>query len=101
MCCAACNCDSDGSESDMCDFDTGDCQCRPFVSGLMCSECKEGYYNISSGSGCVSCGCDLVGTAGNQCDPLTGMCSCKVGVTGLQCDSCLPSHYNLTENGCR
>ena len=49
--CRQCGCDLMGSKSDVCDANTGQCQCHPGVSGLSCNFCKENYFGFSN-QGC-------------------------------------------------
>ena len=83
-----------------CDLNNGQCSCKPNVIGRQCNECKNGFWNITSGSGCIDCKCDILGAHSTLCDIQTGQCSCKPGVTGLKCDQCLPSYFNLSNAGC-
>ena len=39
-------CNSDGSVNQLCDKSTGNCECHPFVDGLKCSKCQDGYYGF-------------------------------------------------------
>lgn len=52
--CKPCRCDPTGTESSgegplLCDQITGQCQCKPNVTGINCDQCKPGYFNIDSG----------------------------------------------------
>ena len=96
----ACMCDPRGSENEICDFDSGQCTCLPFVAGRTCSQCEAGYYNLTSGLGCQQCTCGA-GATDVQCDMMTGECGCQVGVSGPTCDECLPQYFNFTPAGCR
>ena len=97
---AACGCDSDGSSDNLCDQSTGQCSCRPNVSGLKCDSCSPGHYNIQSGAGCLPCQCDPTGSESNMCDVQSGECSCRMGVAGPLCASCLEGYYGLSSSGC-
>ncbi|XP_070556677.1 laminin subunit alpha-2-like [Ptychodera flava] len=98
--CQLCQCYRTGSESEICDHLTGQCQCKPFVTGQFCNICVPGYWDILSGKGCGPCFCDPDGSVGPECDIVTGQCFCKPGVTGRTCDRCQPGYYNFTSNGC-
>lgn len=32
-----------------CDQLTGQCKCKPYVTGINCDQCEPGYYDINSG----------------------------------------------------
>lgn len=88
--------------------DSGQCDCKTFASGRTCSECSDGYFNLSSlnPEGCQSCGCNVLGTVGGSvsCEMETGQCQCKTNVEGRDCSRCVSQHYGLGEgegdNGC-
>ena len=41
----ACECDENGSEDQLCDKESGQCTCHPYVEGLKCEKGKLiGYY---------------------------------------------------------
>jgi hypothetical protein len=83
---------------------TGECQCAPNVVGAKCSECADGFFNLTAGGhGCSACGClESLGADGPHCDPATGQCRCKPGVSGLRCDQCTPGHYGFGgPDGCK
>ena len=45
----ACACDENGSEDQLCDKDSGQCTCHPYVEGLKCEKGKLiGYYSGTS-----------------------------------------------------
>ncbi|CAH2269343.1 jg14057 [Pararge aegeria aegeria] len=91
-----CNCSSVGAESNACDIRTGQCRCRPHVTGRACDTCEEGYWGLEQG-GCRRCEC---GAGASACDPVTGLCACAVGVGGPRCDRCLPGYYGYGPTGC-
>ncbi|CAG4991454.1 unnamed protein product [Colias eurytheme] len=91
-----CNCSRAGSESNVCDIRTGQCRCRPHVTGRACDTCEEGYWGLDRGE-CRRCECGA-GTA--ACDPVTGLCACAAGVGGARCDRCLPGYYGFSATGC-
>lgn len=77
FCVSACNCDPDGSRSDICDPVNGKCLCRQNVVGRACDQCIEGYYNLSAGHsdrhlGCVPCLCHALGSTSSSCDVVSG-----------------------------
>lgn len=67
---SACNCDSLGSSSLVCDVTTGQCPCLPNVAnasesdalggvgGLQCGVCIQDYFGKHTGQGCQPCMCD-------------------------------------------
>ncbi|KFD56293.1 hypothetical protein M513_02748 [Trichuris suis] len=96
-----CNCDADGSvEQGICDIVTGQCSCRPHVTGQRCDRCETGFFNITSRSGCQPCICDPNGSLDSICDPVYGQCRCKEGVVGEKCDKCAPNFFGIVSNGC-
>ena len=52
-----CECDKAGSETSVCDFATGVCQCKLHTEGDRCDECKVGTFNLDARNqqGCQSC----------------------------------------------
>ncbi|XP_046676227.1 laminin subunit alpha-1 isoform X3 [Homalodisca vitripennis] len=51
--CVACECDPNGSVSDVCHEESGQCNCRPGISGRDCSQCQARH--ILTDRGCSSC----------------------------------------------
>lgn len=112
--CKSCDCDPLGSEqSGECESRTdpgqgteaGRCLCKPYVIGLRCDTCLEGFWNMMASNplGCEICDCDPIGTIDQgNCDLWTGECRCKRFVGGRRCDQCLPGYWNLHEirQGC-
>ena len=115
--CQPCSCSSAGVAGDSLDCargdrldggDSGQCLCKAFTSGRMCSECSHGYFNLSTSNpeGCQSCECKVLGTLGGSgvCDKDSGQCPCKANVEGRDCSVCASQHYGLGEgegdNGC-
>lgn len=52
--CKPCLCNADGTEETAggplgCNQQTGQCSCKPNVTGTHCDHCLPGYYNIKSG----------------------------------------------------
>ena len=41
-----CNCHKEGSESFICNWETGECDCKPNVVGKKCGECEHGHYRF-------------------------------------------------------
>ena len=71
-----------------CDQNTGQCDCKAYVTGRNCDRCEDGFFDLDSGNGCQQCNCDLIGSLNSTCDVYTGQCFCRPGVVGLRCDSC-------------
>uniref|UniRef100_A0A8C3AX25 Laminin subunit alpha-2 n=1 Tax=Cyclopterus lumpus TaxID=8103 RepID=A0A8C3AX25_CYCLU len=90
--CQPCQCHSNGSVSEVCNKETGRCQCRKNVVGRQCDEC------IVSGV-CVPCHCNSFGSKSFDCDE-TGQCRCQPGVTTPKCDRCGRGFFNFQEGGC-
>merc|ERR1712130_674577 len=85
--CRPCDCDREGTEE--CDYNTGQCKCRPGVEGDRCDRCMADHwgFDVHGASGCVACDCSE-GSEYTQCDQETGQCVCKPGVRGQKCESC-------------
>ncbi|KAM4744035.1 usherin isoform 2-T2 [Anableps anableps] len=103
--CTSCNCSDQGTVStsagavSICNQNTGQCQCKPHVTGLSCDRCEFGYWNHSHPDGCIPCDCDPLGSLSSFCEPNGGQCECKPGVGGRQCDSCGRGLYGLRLEG--
>ncbi|XP_047436500.1 usherin [Mugil cephalus] len=103
--CVSCNCSDLGIISTStgavpsCDQHTGQCQCKPHVTGLSCDRCEFGYWNLSHPDGCVPCDCDPLGSLSPFCEPDAGQCECKPGVGGQRCDSCGSGLFGLRLEG--
>ncbi|XP_069892911.1 laminin subunit alpha-5-like [Dipodomys merriami] len=93
--CEECNCSGPGVQEltdPTCDTDSGQCKCRPNVSGRRCDSCAPGFYGYPS---CRPCDCHGAGTAPSVCDALTGQCHCKENVQGPRCDQCRVGAFSL------
>nr|CAG4643691.1 EOG090X005Q [Lepidurus arcticus] len=104
--CRPCQCYRAGavqlpSGAHSCDQTSGQCQCKPYVTGKNCDRCQEGYFDIQSGNGCQACNCDPTGAFNHTCDVQTGQCQCRPGVVGLRCDACAPYYYGFSAEGCQ
>ncbi|XP_069030560.1 usherin [Embiotoca jacksoni] len=103
--CISCDCSEKGIISTStgalpsCNHYTGQCQCKPHVTGLTCDHCEFGYWNLSHPDGCVPCDCDPSGSFSPFCEPEGGQCECKPGVGGQRCDSCGSGLYGLGLEG--
>ncbi|XP_026188237.1 laminin subunit alpha-5 isoform X2 [Mastacembelus armatus] len=97
--CTKCNCFPCGTES--CDPQTGQCRCKPGVTGPRCERCKDGSFGFGSCSGCRDCGCDASAALVQPCDPQSGQCACRPGVNGPNCKQCAPGYWDYGPNGCK
>ena len=111
--CQPCNCHPPGvtDEGDcqrgdnVNNSDSGQCNCKEFVTGRACDMCISTYFNLSGANpqGCEACLCNENGTNGSskECDSENGQCPCKPNVVGMNCSSCALDHYGLElEGGC-
>ncbi len=95
----ACACDEEGSTSQVCDFETGQCSCRDGAGATRtCSDCLPGFFNLTD-DGCSPCDCSEFSIS-PECDSL-GQCQCPTGVNNLKCDQCLDEYYNISQTGCQ
>ncbi|XP_069052056.1 laminin subunit alpha-2 isoform X1 [Lepisosteus oculatus] len=83
--CQACQCHSNGSVSEICDPQTGQCECRQHVVGRQCDECMPNCWWDPEKLVCMPCSCSSVGSMSSRCD-LMGRCICKPGFVGKRCD---------------
>ncbi|XP_034550802.1 laminin subunit alpha-5 [Notolabrus celidotus] len=97
--CTKCSCSPCGSES--CDPHTGQCLCKPGVTGPLCDRCVDGSFGFDSCSGCRECDCEASAALVQPCDPQSGQCACQPGVNGPSCRQCAPGHWNYGPDGCR
>ncbi|KAK5624087.1 hypothetical protein CRENBAI_015003 [Crenichthys baileyi] len=97
--CTKCKCSPCGTES--CDPHTGQCRCKPGVTGLLCDHCQDGSFGFNSCSGCRQCECEASAALVQPCDPQSGQCTCQPGVNGLNCRHCAPGHWDYGPDGCR
>ncbi|KAJ8038680.1 Laminin subunit alpha [Holothuria leucospilota] len=94
--CTPCDCHPVGTVEgqSQCDLDTGQCQCKPLVTGQKCDQCIRGFWNVNEE--CLPCDCNLNGTNDATC--IDGVCSCNQ-VTG-QCSCALPTIAGRTCDRC-
>uniref|UniRef100_A0A671Z1U8 Laminin subunit alpha-5 n=1 Tax=Sparus aurata TaxID=8175 RepID=A0A671Z1U8_SPAAU len=97
--CTKCDCSPCGTES--CDPHTGQCRCKPGVSGPRCEHCVDGMFGFETCSGCRRCDCEASAALVQPCDPQSGQCACQPGVNGPSCKQCAPGHWDYGPNGCR
>ena len=72
-----CGCHEDGAVSQQCNETSGECRCRPGVTGKRCDRCVDGFHHLTS-IGCLPCDCSGSGSTSPVCDKTTGQCPCKV-----------------------
>lgn len=81
-------------------LNTGQCSCKPHVTGLRCDRCQlTAYLNTSSGE-CQDCGCNPVGSHNASCT-MQGRCHCLDGFQGDSCSACLPTLALPNCNSCQ
>ncbi|MEQ2157331.1 hypothetical protein GOODEAATRI_000719 [Goodea atripinnis] len=73
--CTKCQCSPCGTES--CDRHTGQCRCKPGVTGLFCDHC-QGSFGFNSCSGCRHCECEASAALVQPCDPQSVCDSCVI-----------------------
>uniref|UniRef100_A0A8B9RME3 Basement membrane-specific heparan sulfate proteoglycan core protein n=1 Tax=Astyanax mexicanus TaxID=7994 RepID=A0A8B9RME3_ASTMX len=95
--CQPCRCNINGSVSEVCNKQNGQCECRQNAIGRQCDECMPGAHMLPGG--CVPCNCNSFGSKSFDCGE-NGQCRCQPGVTGQKCDRCAPGHFNFQEGGC-
>ncbi|KAM9355578.1 laminin subunit alpha-2 [Pholidichthys leucotaenia] len=97
--CQPCQCHTNGSVSEVCNQETGQCLCRENVLGRQCDECTPETHGVTTGGLCIPCHCNSFGSKSFDCDE-TGQCRCQPGVTGPKCDRCSRGFFNFQEGGC-
>uniref|UniRef100_A0A452E6V7 Laminin subunit alpha-2 n=1 Tax=Capra hircus TaxID=9925 RepID=A0A452E6V7_CAPHI len=97
--CQPCHCNANGSFSEVCHPQTGQCECKPNVQGRRCDECKPETFGLQSARGCLPCNCNSFGSKSFDCEE-SGQCWCQPGVTGKKCDRCAHGYFNFQEGGC-
>nr|XP_032808700.1 laminin subunit alpha-1-like isoform X2 [Petromyzon marinus] len=99
--CRLCQCDPQGSLSQVCikdekhadperDLSPGQCLCRPGFAGERCERCAFAYRGYPD---CKPCLCSMAG--GTNDDPCSEPCVCKERVEGEHCDRCRAGFYDL------
>ncbi|KAJ1157569.1 hypothetical protein NDU88_010275 [Pleurodeles waltl] len=96
--CLPCQCEKAGTMEGfpVCDQSTGQCPCKPGVTGLWCNQCLPHMYNLttSNSHGCQNCDCDPLGILEDTaCDEVTGQCRCLPSRHGRRCDQCKQGFY--------
>ncbi|KAG8442191.1 hypothetical protein GDO86_011115 [Hymenochirus boettgeri] len=99
--CEGCNCSTLGTvqpEPAQCNGISGQCICKPRISGRQCDHCSLGHFRFPH---CFPCDCNLDGTKPEICSSHTGACMCKENVSGLKCDSCRSGSFHLNSKNPR
>ncbi|KAK3546887.1 hypothetical protein QTP86_003815 [Hemibagrus guttatus] len=97
--CTKCNCSPCGTAS--CDPHTGQCHCKPGITGIHCDRCEHGMFGFEACTGCQACDCDAAAALVMPCDPVSGSCACRPGVNGPSCRQCAPGYWDYGPNGCK
>ncbi|XP_024119648.2 laminin subunit alpha-5 isoform X2 [Oryzias melastigma] len=97
--CTKCDCSPCGTKS--CDPHSGQCHCKPGVTGARCERCEDGTFGFDSCSGCSQCDCDASAALVQPCNPQSGQCACRPGVNGPNCRQCAPGFWDYGANGCK
>ncbi|XP_015749411.1 PREDICTED: laminin subunit beta-2-like [Acropora digitifera] len=97
--CQACTCNGMGAYHNVCDYVTGQCECKPRVTGMNCSNCEANSYNFTS-NGCTPCLCNTNGSSSLQCND-SGICHCKNNTLGEKCDLCEWGFFGLPNAECQ
>ncbi|XP_063779672.1 laminin subunit alpha-3 isoform X2 [Pseudophryne corroboree] len=86
--CEGCNCSATGviqPSRPECDGTSGQCRCKPRITGRQCDRCAPGFFRFPD---CIPCDCDSYGTEPQICHHHTGVCLCKENIDGSRCDVC-------------
>ncbi|KAJ4929194.1 hypothetical protein JOQ06_004809, partial [Pogonophryne albipinna] len=83
--CQPCQCHTNGSVSEVCNKETGRCECKENVAGRQCDECIPNCWWDAELQDCVPCGCSPPGSMSQRCD-VEGRCICRPGFVGRHCD---------------
>uniref|UniRef100_A0A8C4Z2D7 Laminin subunit alpha-5 n=1 Tax=Gadus morhua TaxID=8049 RepID=A0A8C4Z2D7_GADMO len=94
-----CSCSACGTES--CDPQSGQCRCKPGVTGKLCDRCLDGFYGYDSCGGCHGCECGAAAALVRSCDPASGQCACRPGVNGPGCQQCAAGYWDYGPQGCK
>ncbi|CDQ57479.1 unnamed protein product [Oncorhynchus mykiss] len=83
--CQHCQCHNNGSVSEVCHQENGQCPCKQHVVGRQCDECMPNCWWDAEEQVCKPCSCSRTGAMSQRCD-LEGRCICKPGFVGHRCD---------------
>ncbi|XP_069017691.1 laminin subunit alpha-2 [Embiotoca jacksoni] len=83
--CKPCQCHTNGSVSEVCNKESGQCPCRENVVGRQCDECMPNCWWDAERQECMPCRCSPHGSMTQRCD-IEGRCICRPGYVGRHCD---------------
>ncbi|XP_047184471.1 laminin subunit alpha-2 isoform X3 [Scophthalmus maximus] len=83
--CQPCQCHTNGSVIEVCNKETGQCQCKENAVGRQCDECMPNCWWDAERQECAACGCSPHGSISQRCD-VEGRCICRPGFVGRRCD---------------
>ena len=98
--CVPCQCHPEGSEAGQCEAGSGQCPCRPGLTGRRCDACEEKSWNFPL---CRPCACLPAGTRGGAegCGESGSGCQCKHFVKGTNCDQCVQGYFEVCGSALR
>ncbi|KAM6915637.1 laminin subunit alpha-2 isoform 2-T2 [Xenentodon cancila] len=83
--CLPCQCHTNGSVSEVCDKQSGQCRCKENTVGRQCNKCMPNRWWDAERLGCMPCRCSPRGSISQRCDT-EGRCICRPGFMGRRCD---------------
>nr|XP_004550571.2 laminin subunit alpha-2 isoform X4 [Maylandia zebra] len=83
--CQPCQCHTNGSVSEVCNQETGECHCKENVLGQKCDKCRPNSWWDAEHQECMPCRCSPYGSISQRCD-VEGRCICRPGFVGRRCD---------------
>ncbi|XP_061563031.1 laminin subunit alpha-2 isoform X2 [Cololabis saira] len=83
--CQPCQCHTNGSMSEVCDKQSGQCRCKENTVGRQCNKCMPNRWWDAERLGCMPCRCSPRGSISQRCDT-EGRCICRPGFVGRRCD---------------
>ncbi|XP_059501382.1 laminin subunit alpha-2 isoform X2 [Stegostoma tigrinum] len=96
--CRPCDCHVNGSIAELCDKQTGQCQCKHNVAGRQCDHCLPNCWWDHEKKVCMPCLCSSIGSMSLRCDQ-TGTCICKPGFLGKHCTLSRQLHEQQYDEG--
>ncbi|XP_061742141.1 laminin subunit alpha-2 isoform X4 [Nerophis ophidion] len=83
--CRSCQCHINGSVSQVCNKESGQCPCKVNVVGRQCDDCMPNWWWDAERQECTACRCSHFGSVSQRCDA-EGRCLCRPGFAGRRCD---------------